>query len=149
MTVHRLSTFLLSVLISLGGCSSLPLEISDISSPSSSPLSERYLRGVFNWWEANEAFRFVQGSNGWYVDVELIADGQPYDFKLSDANWLPNNTCGADTFARTVITGSEVFLSCGAGVENLRFTPEKTAKYRFLISTASRNELRLVILPLG
>ncbi len=53
-----------------------------------------FLRGVFNWWEADPSYQFKRTNTGWVVDVELIADGQPYDFRLSDANWTPSQSCG-------------------------------------------------------
>ena len=65
--------------------------------PSSSPriaVEDLYLRGVFNWWEATPAYRFKQDGVNWHVNVELIADGQPYDFKLSDSQWTPSQSCG-------------------------------------------------------
>jgi hypothetical protein len=131
----------------LGGCANLSSISPASQQQESSPLSERYLRGVFNWWEANDSFRFIEGIDGWHVDVDLIADGQPYDFKVSDAQWYPSNTCGGGSSVLPLSVGEEVFLSCGVGVENVRFTPAKTGVYRFTIDRASRNDLRLLVVP--
>lgn len=50
--------------------------------------SSMYLRGVFNWWEVNETFKLLPNSDDSYAaTIELIADGQPYDFKVADNNW--------------------------------------------------------------
>ena len=57
--------------------------------------SDWYLRGVFNWWEAQPRYQLNASAKGWYVDVELIADQQPYDFKFSNASWTTGQTCGA------------------------------------------------------
>lgn len=134
-------------IFALSGCANLSSISPDSQQQLSSPLSERYLRGVFNWWEANDSFRFIEGIDGWHVDVELIADGQPYDFKVSDAQWYPSNTCGGGGNVLSLSVGEEVFLSCGVGVENVRFTPAKTGVYRFTIARASRNDLRLLVVP--
>ncbi|MEW9797863.1 hypothetical protein [Alteromonas sp. CYL-A6] len=104
-----------------------------------------YLRGVFNWWEATPAFQFSESSDGWYVDVELIADGQPYDFRLSDASWTPQQTCGAKYPGQSVSVSSTVFLVCNPGQQNVQFTPSTTGVYRFTVSPASGNEVALQI----
>ena len=73
--------------------------------PSSSPriaVEDLYLRGVFNWWEATPAYRFKQDGVNWHVNVELIADGQPYDFKLSD-NTMPATKMPSGTRTANVI----------------------------------------------
>ena len=82
-------------LLTLSACSSTgSINVPGISSPPEITFSNLYLRGVFNWWEANAPYKFTEGNGGWQVDVELIADGQPYDFKVSDANWTPSQSCG-------------------------------------------------------
>ena len=59
-----------------------------------------FLRGVFNWWEADPSYKFKRSNSGWTVDVELIADGQPYDFRLSDAKWTPSQSMSVVTTTR-------------------------------------------------
>lgn len=104
-----------------------------------------YLRGIFNWWEARETHKFKAGSQGWYVELELIADGQPYDFKLSDFNWTPTQSCGAKYQGQKALQAEATYIVCGADSSNLQFTPDKTAIYRFTVNNASGNELMLVI----
>lgn len=140
--------FIVSVfLISLSGCSSS----GQFSLPGMSDnepeidFDALYLRGVFNWWEASPAYRFQASDNGWYVDVELIADGQPYDFRLSDADWSPAQTCGAKYPGQTVSVAASVYLVCNPGQQNIQFTPSTTGVYRFTVSPASGNEVILVI----
>lgn len=104
-----------------------------------------FLRGVFNWWEADPSYKFKSTSTGWVVDVELIADGQPYDFRLSDAKWTPSQSCGGKYKGQPVMLGATVYLICEQGSENLQFTPSSTGKYRFTISPASAGEIALVV----
>jgi len=104
-----------------------------------------YLRGVFNWWEASPAYQFTSHSHGWYVDVELIADGQPYDFRLSDDKWSPSQSCGGRYQGQPVMLESVTYLVCQQSSENLQFTPSNTGVYRFTISPASAGEVALVI----
>ena len=104
-----------------------------------------YLRGVFNWWESSPAYRFTKDTDGWFVDVELIADGQPYDFRLSDENWTPSQSCGGKYKGQPVMVESVVYLVCQQNSENLQFTPSTTGIYRFVVSPAGTGEVSLVI----
>ena len=116
--------------------------------PSSSPriaVEDLYLRGVFNWWEATPAYRFKQDGVNWHVNVELIADGQPYDFKLSDSQWTPSQSCGGKYKGQPVMLGSTAYLVCEQGSENLQFTPSTTGTYRFTVNPASAGEVALVV----
>ena len=116
--------------------------------PSSSPrisVEDLYLRGVFNWWEATPAYRFKQDGVNWYVNVELIADGQPYDFKLSDSQWTPSQSCGGKYKGQPVILNTEVHLTCEQASETLQFTPSNTGNYRFAITDISSGEIAIKI----
>ncbi len=104
-----------------------------------------YLKGIFNWWEARETHRFVKGNTGWYVELELIADGQPYDFKISDFNWTPDQTCGATYANQQVVANSTTYALCAEDKGNLTFTPEKTGIYRFSIFDAQEQQIGLTI----
>lgn len=104
-----------------------------------------YFRGVFNWWEANEAYQLKETNDGWFVDIELIADGQPYDFKISDAYWSPAQTCGADYAGQQVIKDSTLEIQCGGSVNNLQFTPVKTAVYRFFVTPLKHGKAALYV----
>lgn len=104
-----------------------------------------YLRGVFNWWEASPSYRFNESTEGWFVDVELIADGQPYDFRLSDDKWTPSQSCGGKYKGQPVMVESMVYLICQQASENLQFTPSTTGIYRFVVSPADAGEVSLII----
>lgn len=95
--------------------------------------SDWYLRGIFNWWEAQPRYQLMSTKEGWYVDVELIADQQPYDFKFSNATWSTEQTCGSSYKGYAVSVNSDTVLTCGEYAENLQFTPIKTGVYRFTV----------------
>ena len=95
-----------------------------------------YLRGVFSWWEADEKYKLVELSERVYsTSIELIADGQPYDFKFADANWTPGMNCGyASESDRIIVVGDYVRSSCQSTDENFRFTPTETGTFQFTIN---------------
>lgn len=139
--------FLLFV-ISLSGCSSRSVvPLPGLMDPPQIQFENLYLRGVFNWWEANANYQLNDGPQGWYVDVDLIADGQPYDFRLSDGFWTPEQTCGARYRGQVVLKQEPLYMVCGTESENLQFTPQKTAVYRFTFTPASGGEVMLVVTP--
>jgi hypothetical protein len=94
-----------------------------------------YLRGVFSWWEADEKYKLVERSNQVYsTSIELIADGQPYDFKFADANWTPGMNCGyASKSDKVIVVGDSVKSNCETTDENFRFTPTETGTFQFAI----------------
>lgn len=95
-----------------------------------------YLRGVFSWWEADEKYKLVELSDRVYsTSIELIADGQPYDFKFADAHWTPGMNCGyASESDKVIVVGDSVKSSCQSTDENFRFTPTETGTYQFTIN---------------
>jgi len=94
-----------------------------------------YLRGVFSWWEADEKYKLVELSDRVYTtSIELIADGQPYDFKFADANWTPGMNCGyAYESDRVIVVGDPVRSDCETTDKNFRFTPTETGTFQFTI----------------
>ncbi|PKG97908.1 hypothetical protein [Paraglaciecola sp. MB-3u-78] len=94
-----------------------------------------YLRGVFSWWEADEKYKLVERSDQVYsTTIELIADGQPYDFKIADATWSPGKNCGyASESDKVIVVGDSVRSSCETTDENFRFTPDETGTFQFTI----------------
>jgi hypothetical protein len=94
-----------------------------------------YLRGVFSWWEANEKYKLVELSQQVYAtSIELIADGQPYDFKFADSNWTPGLNCGyASESDKVIIVNDSVRANCQSTDENFRFTPTETGTFQFII----------------
>jgi hypothetical protein len=94
-----------------------------------------YLRGVFSWWEADEKYKLVELSDRVYsTSIELIADGQPYDFKFADSNWTPGTNCGyASESDKIIVVGEPVRSNCVTTDENFRFTPTETGRFKFTI----------------
>ena len=93
-----------------------------------------YLRGVFTWWEAEEKYRVNEVEDNLYrVSVELVADGQPYDFKFADEHWTPGLRCGYANKQQdeTLHLGIKVQANCDTQVNNFKFTPDKTGKFHF------------------
>ncbi len=135
--------------ITLSGCatqlrSNLPAQ----GSSASIELDELYIRGVFNWWEAKESHRLNAKRNQGSVDVNLIADGQPYDFKFSDQYWSPSQTCGGSYTGQLVSTQSTLYLTCGSEAKNLQFTPSDDGTYRFILSDQNSGEIRLDVVQI-
>ena len=94
-----------------------------------------YLRGVFSWWEADEKYRLLELSDQVFAtSIELIADGQPYDFKFADSKWTPGMNCGyANESDKIIVVGDSVKSNCESTDENFRFTPSETGTFRFII----------------
>ena len=104
-----------------------------------------YLRGIFNWWEAEAPYLLKSNDAGAYVaEVSLIADGQPYDFKFADSVYTPDLTCGAfNPAGQSIKQDEKVELLCAATAGNLKFTPEETATYLFVVTPGNPTELSI------
>lgn len=108
--------------------------------------SNMYLRGVFNWWEASEDFKLQAVTQEQYaVTIELIADGQPYDFKVADSIWTMTLNCGNEFNAEAMQTNEAVELVCASDSLNLQFTPSQTGMYEFLLDVSNNNQPELTI----
>jgi uncharacterized protein YceK len=117
----------------LSGCSTSPnLQISEKT------IENMYLRGVFTWWEADENFKLYLVNKKLYMaSAKLIADGQPYDFKFSDADWTPEYSCGSLHESGQVIdTLKNQLAKCNTSSGNFRFTPAESGIYNFYIDFA-------------
>lgn len=93
-----------------------------------------YLRGVFTWWEAEEQYRVHKVEEDLYrVSVELVADGQPYDFKFADRHWSPGLRCGYANKDQdqTLRLGLAVKANCDTQVNNFKFTPGQSGEFHF------------------
>lgn len=105
---------------------------------------QMYLRGVFNWWEAEPAYLLQAAAQHYIVDVELIADGQPYDFKFADQAYTPHLTCGSTApQGKTLLLDDVSAMSCHAGAGNFKFIPQETGTYRFTVSPGQPAELKI------
>ena len=68
------------------------------------------------------------------TNIELIADGQPYDFKFADSNWTPGMNCGyASKSDQIIVIGNTVRSNCETTDENFRFTPKVSGHFMFTI----------------
>ncbi|HET8850567.1 MAG TPA: hypothetical protein VFM78_11865 [Marinobacter sp.] len=92
-----------------------------------------YLRGQFAWWDALPEYKVKTVEPGIYrTEVELKADGQPYEFKFGDANWSAGTNCGYLSEAdKDVKLDTPVKANCSAVFENFRFTPPENGVYGF------------------
>lgn len=102
-----------------------------------------YLRGVFTWWEAEEQYRVNQVEKDLYrVSVELIADGQPYDFKFADQHWTPGLRCGYANKQQdqTLRLGKVVNANCDTQVNNFKFTPDQSGEFHFYFDARAQKQ---------
>src|SRR5690606_17578920 len=91
---RTLSAFLVTLSLLLAGCATSG---GDVSNKSGKPdLSQTlYLRGMFTWWDADDAYKVKRiGEDLYMATARLEADGQPYEFKFADASWTPGTNCG-------------------------------------------------------
>lgn len=103
---------------------------------SSPDYSQLYLRGVFTWWEADPKYKLKELASEVYATrVELIADGQPYDFRFADANWSPDLNCGYSDQQddQVIYLDQAVKANCSADDQSFQFTPQETGLYQFII----------------
>lgn len=109
--------------------------------------SNMYLRGVFNWWEVNESFKLIPTDTDQYsVTIELIADGQPYDFKVADSSWTMTLNCGKEFGKEDAMSlGDNVTLMCASDSINLQFTPSETGLFVFMLDVSDNDEPELLI----
>lgn len=136
MLTSKLKIMFLSTAVFFSGCTSTVNIREYLPLPQDNrEYSEIYLRGVFNWWEAEPAYQLNADDNdAYFVDVKLIADGQPYDFRFADDVYSSENNCGAAAVTgKTVSVGQSIALHCDASAGNLKFMPSETGTYRFLI----------------
>lgn len=146
MLSSKLKMMLLSTAVLVSGCTStvnireyLPLPQDNRN------YTDMYLRGVFNWWEAEPAYLLTEADNGGYfVDVKLIADGQPYDFRFADNVYTSADNCGAAAVTgQTLSVNQTIELHCDASSGNLKFMPTETGTYRFLVKPGIAPDLTI------
>jgi hypothetical protein len=137
-----LATFAL-VSILLSGCATTAIE----TFSQEKNYDGLYLRGVFSWWEADEKYKLVKMSEQIYsTSIELIADGQPYDFKFADAEWTPGFNCGFTNQRDQIIKiGKSVRADCESTDENFRFTPAETGTYEFTIDFSGFGSPKVIV----
>lgn len=137
-------TLILSISVLAGCASSGPTDI--FTQQAKKDYSNMYLRGVFNWWEAGDDYKLVaQSSDEYSVTIELIADGQPYDFKVADNVWSMTLNCGNRFGAQAMQLNDSVELVCASDSLNLQFTPSETGFYTFTLDVSDNDEPELSI----
>lgn len=99
--------------------------------------SDAYLRGTFNWWNAEEPYRLQQvGDKALYrVKVTLVADGQYYSFLFADAEYNPGKNCGYLKPLQAVVKadGPAVKSNCTSLNSYFKFKPNQTGSYYFYL----------------
>lgn len=136
-----------SLALFLSGCASTSI-LDDFIAPEKPELnlSELYAVGNFNWFEIVPEHKFVEVTSTRYVtELELIADGQPYDFHLADQYWTPHTKCGYQDAVLHLELDQEYELYCGGDSQNVQFTPNQTGRFAIWIETSGNDDSRLVI----
>jgi hypothetical protein len=98
---------------------------------------DMYLRGVFKLTRISPEF--------YTITIELIADGQPYDFKVANASWTPEFNCGFEYSPRRVELYDAVELVCEQTSQNIQFVPADTGLFTFEFDISNNNEPELTI----
>lgn len=138
-------TITLAGLQVLAGCASSG-SVDFFNQSATKDYSNMYLRGVFNWWEVNESFKLIPTDDKKYaVTIELIADGQPYDFKVADSAWTMTLNCGNEFGKQAITLGDNVALICASDSINLQFTPSETGLFEFILNVSDNDEPELLI----
>ena len=142
-----LAGFFVGGIFALGGCSSTSgLDLISFEEPRD--FQEMYLRGTISWWEATEQFKFERiNAEVYQLTIELIADGQPYDFRVSDALWSPRLSCGFEYEAQTIDLYEEIELTCEGTSQNIQFVPAETGLFTFTFDVSDNSEPELLIEP--
>ncbi|MBF7074660.1 hypothetical protein ISG33_14735 [Glaciecola sp. MH2013] len=131
--------------VGLGACTSTTgLDL--INFEETRDYQDMYLRGTISWWEASEQFKFVKVDPSTYeLTIELIADGQPYDFKIADADWSPRLSCGFEYESQAIDLYEKVELACEDTSQNVKFVPAETGLFTFIFDISDNSEPELVI----
>lgn len=138
---------LLLAVFLLGGCASSTGPTEQANTGGAAMDSPLYLIGSFNWWEVDEQYVMVKsGKKRYTTSVELIADGQPYDFIIADAKWSPGYTCGyrSKSHDQLLQLNEEVKADCTKRTNNFQFKPTSNGVYLLTIDF-SQNTPRVLI----
>jgi hypothetical protein len=122
--------------ILIGGCASSSGPVKQVTVGAATLDSPLYLIGSFNWWEVDEQYVLIKNGRDTYsTKVELIADGQPYDFIIADAKWSPGYTCGYRTKSKDHLLqlNEQVEADCTKRTNNFQFKPDENGVYQLTI----------------
>ena len=123
----------------ISGCAT-PIPLSIGGDYTQTDFDGMYLRGIMNWWEASEPYKLVQSETDkdvYTLQIELIADGQPYDFKIADGAWKNELNCGTGFGEQSIKLKQKKKLYCAGDSANLKFTPAQTGQYQFTLDVSS------------
>lgn len=126
---------LLLTALALTACSTTKQIVNDMVNEKPD-FKQLYLRGSFSWWEADEQYKVSSYQEDIFrVTVELVADGQPYDFKFADKEWSKGLSCGylEKENDEVLVPGKVVNANCDTPVDNFIFIPESSGSYIFQI----------------
>lgn len=107
-----------------------------------------YLRGIMNWWEASEPYKLTNTEEDidmYGLEIELIADGQPYDFKLADNAWKNELNCGTEFGKQEISLNQRKKLYCAGDSANIKFTPQQTGQYKLTLDARNSKSPTLKI----
>ena len=122
------------LLVSVTGCTVTDFNKNNMPSTAHLNWDKLYLRGVFNWWEADARYKMIKHADHHYsATIDLIADGQPYEFKFSDQDWSLGTNCGYLMQDRDQILRLDTIVKadCKTRANNFKFTPLLTGSYTF------------------
>ncbi|MCU4677069.1 hypothetical protein N7931_15655 [Catenovulum sp. 2E275] len=147
MKSTKLSLLLVLSSTLFAGCSMTPIE--QTASLETNRAEFLYLRGNFTWWDTEEHAKVERIEGQLYKStVELIADGQPYEFKFADANWSLGANCGYfDESDQLVTIDNKVSANCSAKFEPFKFVPQETGDYDFFIDFSDEDEPQVWVRP--
>ena len=135
-----------ATLLLLSACTTTTTDIKQQSE--SFDYSTLFLRGSFSWWEADDKYKVIShGDSVYKVTVELVADGQPYDFKFADKDWTIGLSCGYKNQSddENIQLNKSVSVNCHTPVNNFIFKPIVSGKYLFSIDFSNKNSPTLIV----
>lgn len=139
-----LGSIMTATVMLMSGCQTTPQQAPTSTSAATAPApaaaksfhNKLYLRGVFTWWDAEEGYRVKRVDDERYMSqAELIADGQPYEFKFADAAWSDDANCGyKNKDQQNIKLDQATPANCSSSaLENFKFTPTENGIYNFYI----------------
>lgn len=122
------------VLLVVAGCNVLDSNRENTGAIAQLQWDKLYLRGVFNWWEADARYKLTKNAEHHYsATIDLVADGQPYEFRFSDQDWSLGTNCGylAQDRDQVLNLNTIVQADCNTHIKNFKFTPVLSGSYTF------------------
>lgn len=135
----RSVVILFTAVLFISGCAT-PIPLSIGGNDTEKDFEGMYLRGIMNWWEASEPYKLVKSESDkdvYTLQIELIADGQPYDFKIADGTWKNELNCGTEFGGQSIRLNQKKKLYCAGDSANIKFTPEQTGQYQFALDVSN------------